>query len=123
MTTFLKICFHRFNHLLFSQLLFILSLCFLIFSSAAFYYPSGIQDDVNNKYTNVGNISLTVTNYGTIGNGFVNFPNQPSCQYPKGSGIENLFIGGIWIGGVKDGITSVSTAAVDVSTANRTEGF
>ena len=123
MTTFLKICFNRLNQLLFSQLLFILSLCFLIFSSAAFYYPSGIQDDVNNKYTNVGNISLTVTNYGTIGNGFVNFPNQPSCQYPKGSGIENLFIGGIWIGGVKDGITSVSTAAVDVSTANRTEGF
>jgi len=87
------------------------------------YYPSDINDDINNKFTNVGNITLTVTNYGTIGNGFVNFPNQPSCQYPKSSGIEHLFVGGIWIGGSKNGQINVSTAAVDVSSANRTEGF
>lgn len=91
--------------------------------SSAFYFPADIQDDVNNKYTTVGNIGLTVTNYGTIGNGFTNFPDQPSCQYPKNSGIENLFVGGIWIGGSKQGIIRVSTAAVDVSNANRTEGF
>mgnify|MGYP002859010246 CR=1 FL=1 len=98
-----------------------LSAVFLI--SLGLYYPSDINDDINNKFTNVGNITLTVTNYGTIGNGFVNFPNQPSCQYPKSSGIEHLFVGGIWIGGSKNGQINVSTAAVDVSSANRTEGF
>lgn len=80
-------------------------------------------DDVNNKFTNVGNIAMTVTNYGTIGNGFVNFPNQPSCQYPKGSGIENMFLGGLWIGGYKNGQLYVTTGALDVSTATRNEGF
>jgi hypothetical protein len=66
---------------------------------------------------------MTVTNYGTIGNGFVNFPNQPSCQYPKGSGIENMFLGGLWIGGYKNGQLYVTTGALDVSTATRNEGF
>lgn len=114
------------KYALISKICFIISCGFLLFLSYAFYFPHNIQDiqdDVNNKFTDIGNIGLTVTNYGTIGNGFVNFPNQPSCQYPKGSGIENLFVGGIWFGGTKDGIVSVTTAAVDVSNANRTEGF
>lgn len=106
-----------------SKSVFIIALLGLFIEITAFYFPLDIQDDVNNKFTNVGNITLTVTNYGTIGNGFVGFPNQPSCQYPKGSGIENLFIGGLWIGGSKDGIIRVTTGAVDVSAANRTEGF
>jgi len=103
-----------------SKLLFLFVLT-VLFSS--YYYPGDIQDDVNNKFTNVGNISMTITNYGTIGNGFVNFPNQPSCQYPKGSGIENIFVGGIWVGGAKGGQIRVSTGAIDVSSANRGEGF
>ncbi len=106
-----------------SKFFLLFSLLILTVIITAFYSPLDIADDVNNKYTNVGNIGLTVTNYGTIGNGFVTFPNQPSCQYPLGSGIENLFVGGIWIGGVKDGDIRVSTAAVDVSSANRSEGF
>jgi len=123
MTLYLRSLFGKLNYLFVSKILFISSSVFLSIFSVAFYYPSDIQDDVNNKFTNVGNITLTVTNYGTIGNGFVAFPNQPSCQYPKNSGIEHLFVGGIWIGGVKDGIQTVTTAAVDVSSANRTEGF
>jgi hypothetical protein len=123
MTPYVKSLFRKLNYLFVSKTLFVSAVVFLSIISAAFYYPSDIQDDVNNKFTNVGNITLTVTNYGTIGNGFVNFPNQPSCQFPKNSGIEHLFVGGIWIGGVKDGIQTVTTAAVDVSAANRTEGF
>lgn len=113
----------RRNYRLFSKICFVLSLLFLGSTFTAFYYPHDIQDDVNNKFTNVGNIAMTVTNYGTIGNGFQNWPNQPSCQYPKGSGIENLFVGGLWIGGYKDGIRYVTTAAVDVSSLSRSEGF
>lgn len=102
---------------------FALSSSALILLLMSFLIPGDIQDDVNNKFTSVGNIGLTVTNYGTIGNGFLSFPYQPSCQYPKNSGIENLFVGGLWIGGSKNGAIKVTTAAVDVSTANRTEGF
>lgn len=123
MTPRILFLFSRWDYKLISKISFLSSLIFLSIVITAFYYPHDIQDDVNNKYTGVGNIALTVTNYGTIGNGFAGFPNQPSCQYPKGSGIENLFIGGIWIGGVKNGIATVTTGAVDVSTANRTEGF
>ncbi|MDZ7623884.1 MAG: hypothetical protein U5J96_05475 [Ignavibacteriaceae bacterium] len=48
--------------------------------------------------TNIGNIGITVTNFGTYGHGFVLWPEQPSCQYPLGSGIEHLFDGGLYVG-------------------------
>ena len=85
-----------------------------------FYSPKPF-DDINNKYTTVGNISLTVTNYGTIGKGYCG--TQPSCMYPKGSGIENLWLGGLWVGGIKNGLIHVTTGAIDVSNANKQEGF
>lgn len=91
-----------------------------------------ILDDDNTKFTNVGNIGLTITNFGTYGHGFVLWPRQPSCEFPIGSGIEHLFKGGIWIGaytandslgGGKQG-PFVSTAAVDAaSVAARGGGF
>jgi len=56
-------------------------------------------DDDNSHYTNVGNIGLTITNFGTYGHGFALWPSQPSCEYPLGSGIEHIFDGGLWIGG------------------------
>src|ERR1051326_3857172 len=52
--------------------------------------------DVENKYTNVGNIRLTVTNFGTIGTRLFNWPAQPSCEY--GQGIEHIYQGGLWVG-------------------------
>ncbi|MCX6148957.1 MAG: hypothetical protein NTX22_00365 [Ignavibacteriales bacterium] len=58
-----------------------------------------VLDDDNSKYTNIGNIGLTVTNFGTYGHGFSLWPDQPSCEYPLGSGIEHIFDGGLWIGG------------------------
>jgi hypothetical protein len=56
-------------------------------------------DDDNSKYTDVGNIGLTVTNFGMYGNGFALWPQQPSCEYPAGSGIEHIFDGSLWVGG------------------------
>lgn len=87
-----------------------------------------IQADDATHFTNVGNIRLTVTNFGVIGSGFSNWPAQPSCEYPRNSGIEHLFLGGLWVGGIKefDGnrVYAVSTGAVDVSgVATLSEGF
>lgn len=84
--------------------------------------------DDNSKFTSVGNIAITVSNYGTIGHGFRLWPQQPSMQYPRGSGIEHLFIGGLWVGVGSDGGgggTRVTTGAVDASSIRRgvTEGF
>jgi len=56
-------------------------------------------DDDNSKFTNVGNIGITITNFGMYGHGFSLWPKQPSCEYPIGSGIEHIFDGGLWIGG------------------------
>ncbi len=90
-----------------------------------------IEDD-DSHYTNVGNIGLTVTNFGTYGNGFITWPDQPSCEYPLGSGIEHIFDGGLWIGGfiandsLGNGRTGpyVTTGAVDAaSVSSRGGGF
>jgi hypothetical protein len=70
--------------------------------------------DDNTKFTNVGNIAITVTNFGVIGHGFRLWPIQPSFQYPRGSGIEHLYAGGIWVGANTPNGIRVTTAAVDV---------
>ncbi len=81
-------------------------------------------DDDNSKYTNVGNIGLTVTNFGTYGHGFSFWPDQPSCEYPKGSGIEHIFDGGLWIGGIIRGNSEpfVTTGAVDATSVSARGG-
>lgn len=84
------------------------------------------MDDDKSKFTNVGNIGLTITNFGTYGHGFSLWPDQPSCEYPKGSGIEHIFDGGLWIGGIIRGNSEpfVTTGAVDAtSVASRGGGF
>ncbi len=70
-----------------------------------------IDDD--SKYTTTGNIGITISNYGTFGDGFREQTpvNQPSCVYPKGSGIEHLFVGGLWVGAISPTGIHVSTAA------------
>ena len=78
--------------------------------------------------TDVGNIRLSISSFGTIGTGFAGWPRIPSCEYPRGSGIEHMFLGGLWVGGMKEiggnRITAVSTAAIDVSSVlNVSQGF
>lgn len=91
-----------------------------------------LLDDDNSKFTNVGNIGLTITNFGTYGHGFSLWPRQPSCEYPIGSGIEHIFDGGLWIGAFtsNDSLGSgrqgpfVTTGAVDaISVSARGGGF
>jgi hypothetical protein len=56
--------------------------------------PSALRkalDDDESKFTNVGSLRLTVSNFGTLGHGFNKWPFQPNCEYPAGSGIEHIF--------------------------------
>jgi len=78
-------------------------------------------DDTDRIFTNVGNIGLTVTNFGAIGARNAYWPEQFSCEYPLGSRIEHMYQGGLWVGAVSriDGDQRVSTGATDRSSASR----
>jgi hypothetical protein len=73
---------------------------------------SKVTQDVDSKFTNVSKygIGLTITNYGTIGTrNYYWSNNQPSCEYPRGSRIEHIYQGGLWIGALmktKDSLDS-----------------
>ena len=63
---------------------------------------------------NVGELQMHVGNWGNFGSwpGSANtFSEAPSAQWPAGSGIEYLFVSGLWIGAMKSGVPAVSTAA------------
>ena len=75
-----------------------------------------MSQSFDERGTTASQVGLNVTNAGTIGNAFGgNFDNGfASCEYPKGSGVEHLFEGGLWIGGKLDGSqVVVSSAAYD----------
>ncbi len=79
-----------------------------------------ISADTDRNYTTVGNIALTVSNFGTIGTRNAYWPEQPSCEYPRGSRVEHLYQGGLWVGAVsRDGQEHVSTGATDQASASR----
>jgi len=59
---------------------------------------------VDAKTHDVGNMWLTVTNYG----GFGDVPYMPSCEFPANSDVEYLFKGAIWIAAIVDGDTMAS---------------
>jgi len=74
-------------------------------------------------YHDVGNIGMTVTNYGLLGQGYSDaLQDQPSCKYKYHSGrekeqIEHFSYAGLWFGGI-GGMNGeeevlVSTAIVD----------
>lgn len=108
-----------------------------IFATAFLYSQeqqklSKVLDDDNTKFTNVGSLGLTLTNFGMYGHGFSKWPQQPSCEYPIGSGIEHIFDGGLWVGGflTTDSLGAnrigpfVTTGAVDAaSVSTRGGGF
>ncbi|MBF8248287.1 MAG: hypothetical protein HW374_1087 [Bacteroidetes bacterium] len=80
--------------------------------------------DDNSKFTNIGNIGITISNYGVFGHGFRLWPQQPSMQYPRGSGIEHCFVGGLWVGALTPNGIRVTTGAVDVPSLRSVgEGF
>ncbi len=64
----------------------------------------------------IGRVGLTVTNFGTVGTGFISNPVCdgeicPSCEFPVNSDLEYLFAGAIWVGAVAGSDTLVSVGA------------
>lgn len=90
-----------------------------------------ILDDTDRRYTTVGNIGLTVTNFGTIGTRNAYWSEgQPSCEYPVGSRIEHIYQGGLWVGAEikspspsRDGVIAVSTGSSNVVSTVTGRGF
>ncbi|MDP2362043.1 MAG: hypothetical protein Q8O14_15045 [bacterium] len=70
-------------------------------------------------FTSVGELGMTITNFGVIGHGY-NIEGQPSCLYKQYSDldfeqVEHFSYGGLWVGGVVGGEPRVSTAVMDGS--------
>ena len=53
------------------------------------------------KIHDIGVFQLRTSNYGCLGSGDDVVPQWPSLEFPKGSGIDYLFIGSIWFGAKK----------------------
>jgi len=82
-------------------------------------YPKPTINNPNTQFNvhKIGKIAMTITNFGTLGTGYLGTPVfegelAPSCQYPTNSDIEYLFAGAIWIGAVigRDTLVSVGVA-------------
>jgi len=85
--------------------------------------PKKVLVNTEEDYTTAGNIALTVSNFGTIGTRNAYWPDQPSCEYPRGSRIEHLYQGGLWVGAIKNGQIHVSTGSSDRVSTTTGKGF
>lgn len=85
---------------------------------AAFAFAANGQNSFDRKITTASNVRLSISNNAIFGNsmdGYRDGSGDPSAEYPAGSGIEHVFEGGIWVGGINQGTgqTQVSTSAYD----------
>ncbi len=63
-----------------------------------------------------GELLLHTGNWGGVGSApaaAFPFSGAPSAQWPAGSGVEYLYLGGLWVGGIVGGVPAVSTAAFE----------
>ena len=63
---------------------------------------------------NVGELQMHLGNWGVFGSypgQTLPFSEQPSAQWPAGSGVEYLFAAGLWVGAMKSGVPAVTTSA------------
>ncbi|MDC1037645.1 hypothetical protein OAR31_01090 [Candidatus Marinimicrobia bacterium] len=87
--------------------------------------------DEFDKYTSVGNLGMTITNYGILGNGWNRMEDgsiHPSCEYKQHTEIgreqiEHFSYAALWVGGIVNGQRRVSTAIVDGVFDSGDEGF
>ena len=111
------------------KLLYTIRVLLFIVLFFSFTYAQSFED-IYDKYTSVGQLGLTVTNFGVLGNGWnkINGRILPSCQYKQNTEIlrdqvEHFSYAGLWIGGVVNGQRLVSTAIVDGVFESGQEGF
>jgi hypothetical protein len=74
-----------------------------------------VVNDGSNVH-NVGELQMHVGNWGNFGSwpGSANtFSEAPSAQWPAGSGVEYLYVAGLWVGAVRGGVPAVTTAAFE----------
>ena len=60
---------------------------------------------------NVGNLQMNVTNWGCFGSypsSTLAMSEAPSMQWPANSGVEYLYIAGLWVGAKKGGVPIAS---------------
>ncbi len=85
------------------KVLIILSLL-IVFTVSAFArtYDVPVADKKfdTSQVHNLGNIWVRVSNYGFFGSGETD-PKWPSLEYPGGSSIDYLYLGGLWFGAKK----------------------
>ncbi|GIV23829.1 MAG: hypothetical protein KatS3mg025_1488 [Bacteroidia bacterium] len=82
-----------------------------------------LQASFVEKQASLGNFRVTVNNLGMIGNAFKGsylVQGFRSAEFPKGSGIETVFEGGLWIGVKKGSTVIVTTGAIDDPTGYTT---
>ncbi len=71
----------------------------------------------NWKVQDTGTLRTLMTNWGQIGSQpTAGFPwsVQPSAEWPSGSGVEYLWVAGLWLGALKNGEAHVTTGAFQV---------
>jgi len=103
----------------------------LLIGQQRMQYKVQTAEDEYDKYTSVGNLGLTITNYGILGNGWNRMEDgsiHPSCQYKQHTEIareqiEHFSYCGLWVGGIVNGQRRVSTAIVDGVFDAGDEGF
>ncbi len=64
--------------------------------------------DVGELHTHVGNWGI----FGSMPSTTAPYAFAPSAEWPAESGVEHLFISGLWVGAIKNGLPAVSTAAL-----------
>ncbi len=75
------------------------------------------RDNINYAVHDIGKIGMTVSNTGTIGQGFLDWMGAslpgyaPSCVYPYPGNQEYLYAGALWIGAIVGEDTLVSVGA------------
>ncbi len=65
--------------------------------------------DVGELLTHVGNWGI----FGSMPSATLPFSFAPSAEWPAGSGVEHLYISGLWVGAIKNLLPAVSTAAFE----------
>ena len=79
--------------------------------------PQGILVLDGSPVHDVGELWSHVSNWGQIGSmpgAGQPFSNAPSAEWPGGSKVEYLWVAGLWVGSVVNGVPAVSTAAYQI---------